>query len=158
MTDAVYVVLYRQTAQCVQTEGTMVSWRLLWYGKVEKILSLISQLSSALVLWQNTNGCVIYDFCLSLFSQQSIPSVSDIYSMLHTSRPDNTSSALLQLHTAPNCQYKVFHPHLLFSQRRTYQLSATNFVFCLYRCLFGLRFPKCLGRCAYIVVFNLACC
>lgn len=27
--------------------------------------------------------------------------------MLHTSRPDNTSGALLQLHTAPNCQYKV---------------------------------------------------
>ncbi|XP_058642833.1 GPI inositol-deacylase isoform X1 [Onychostoma macrolepis] len=41
------------------------------------------------------------------FDTASIPSVSDIYSMLHTSRPDNTSSALLQLHTAPNCQYKV---------------------------------------------------
>uniref|UniRef100_A0A673MZQ8 GPI inositol-deacylase n=1 Tax=Sinocyclocheilus rhinocerous TaxID=307959 RepID=A0A673MZQ8_9TELE len=41
------------------------------------------------------------------FDTASIPSVSDIYSMLHTSRPDNASSALLQLHTAPNCQYKV---------------------------------------------------
>lgn len=52
---------------------------------------------------------VIYDFCLSFFFHQSIPSVSDIYSMLHTSRPDNASSALLQLHTAPNCQYKVLY-------------------------------------------------
>ncbi|XP_052421902.1 GPI inositol-deacylase isoform X1 [Carassius gibelio] len=41
------------------------------------------------------------------FDTASIPSVSDIYSTLHTSRPDNASSALLQLHTAPNCQYKV---------------------------------------------------
>ncbi|KAL1267888.1 hypothetical protein QQF64_033251 [Cirrhinus molitorella] len=41
------------------------------------------------------------------FDMASIPSVSEIYSMLHTSRPDNASSALLQLHTAPNCQYKV---------------------------------------------------
>lgn len=37
----------------------------------------------------------------------SIPSVTEISAMLHTSRQDNTSSALLQLHTAPNCQYKV---------------------------------------------------
>ncbi|XP_057192030.1 GPI inositol-deacylase [Triplophysa rosa] len=41
------------------------------------------------------------------FTTASIPSVIEIYGMLHTSRPDNTSSALLQLHTAPNCQYKV---------------------------------------------------
>lgn len=37
----------------------------------------------------------------------SIPAVTEISAMLHTSRQDNTSSALLQLHTAPNCQYKV---------------------------------------------------
>ncbi|KAL3970229.1 myb-related protein B [Sarotherodon galilaeus] len=37
----------------------------------------------------------------------SVPSVTEISGMLHTSRPDNTSGALLQLHTAPNCQYKV---------------------------------------------------
>ncbi|XP_059932610.1 GPI inositol-deacylase [Gadus macrocephalus] len=37
----------------------------------------------------------------------SVPSVTEISGMLHTSRPGNTSSALLQLHTAPNCQYKV---------------------------------------------------
>lgn len=37
----------------------------------------------------------------------SVPSVTEISGMLHTSRPDNTSSALLQLHTSPNCQYKV---------------------------------------------------
>ncbi|XP_072296280.1 GPI inositol-deacylase isoform X2 [Eucyclogobius newberryi] len=37
----------------------------------------------------------------------SAPSVTEISGMLHTSRPDNTSSATLQLHTAPNCQYKV---------------------------------------------------
>uniref|UniRef100_A0A672NPT8 GPI inositol-deacylase n=1 Tax=Sinocyclocheilus grahami TaxID=75366 RepID=A0A672NPT8_SINGR len=41
------------------------------------------------------------------FDIASIPSVSEIYSMLHSSRPDNATSALLQLHTAPNCQYKV---------------------------------------------------
>lgn len=27
--------------------------------------------------------------------------------MLHTSRPDNSSDVLLQLHTAPNCFYRV---------------------------------------------------
>ncbi|XP_049449388.1 GPI inositol-deacylase [Epinephelus fuscoguttatus] len=37
----------------------------------------------------------------------SVPSVTEISGMLHTSRPDNTSDVLLQLHTAPNCQYKV---------------------------------------------------
>ncbi|XP_034042742.1 GPI inositol-deacylase [Thalassophryne amazonica] len=40
-------------------------------------------------------------------STVSVPSVTEISGMLHTSRPDNTSSVLLQLHTAPNCQYKV---------------------------------------------------
>ncbi|XP_064166223.1 GPI inositol-deacylase isoform X2 [Anguilla rostrata] len=42
------------------------------------------------------------------FSTASLPSVTEIAAMLHTSRPGNTSSALLQLHTAPNCQYKIF--------------------------------------------------
>ncbi|RVE57714.1 hypothetical protein OJAV_G00201970 [Oryzias javanicus] len=38
----------------------------------------------------------------------SVPSVTEISGMLHTSRPDNSSSGvLLELHTAPNCQYKV---------------------------------------------------
>ncbi|XP_041857330.1 GPI inositol-deacylase isoform X2 [Melanotaenia boesemani] len=37
----------------------------------------------------------------------SVPSVSEISGMLHMSRPDNASGVLLQLHTAPNCQYKV---------------------------------------------------
>lgn len=41
------------------------------------------------------------------FTTASIPSVTEIPAMLHTSRLDNTSSALLLLHTAPNCQYKV---------------------------------------------------
>uniref|UniRef100_A0A1A7X8R4 GPI inositol-deacylase n=2 Tax=Iconisemion striatum TaxID=60296 RepID=A0A1A7X8R4_9TELE len=41
------------------------------------------------------------------FTTVSVPSVAEISGMLHTSRPDNTSSVLLQLHTAPNCQYKV---------------------------------------------------
>ncbi|XP_048834813.1 GPI inositol-deacylase [Brienomyrus brachyistius] len=41
------------------------------------------------------------------FTAASVPSVTEIAAMLHTSRPDNTSSVLLQLHTAPNCQYKV---------------------------------------------------
>lgn len=39
----------------------------------------------------------------------SVPSVTEISGMLHTSRPDNSSHVLLQLHTAPNCQYKVLH-------------------------------------------------
>uniref|UniRef100_A0A3B4YFY9 GPI inositol-deacylase n=1 Tax=Seriola lalandi dorsalis TaxID=1841481 RepID=A0A3B4YFY9_SERLL len=44
--------------------------------------------------------------CLSpwLFNDLFTLSISG---MLHTSRPDNTSGVLLQLHTAPNCQYKV---------------------------------------------------
>lgn len=37
----------------------------------------------------------------------SVPSVTEISGMLHTSRPDNTSRVLLELHSAPNCQYKV---------------------------------------------------
>lgn len=37
----------------------------------------------------------------------SVPSVTEMSAMLHTSRPDNASGVLLQLHTAPNCQYKV---------------------------------------------------
>lgn len=41
--------------------------------------------------------------CISL----SIPSVTEISGMLHTSRPDNSAGVLLQLHTAPNCHYKV---------------------------------------------------
>ncbi|KAK3568779.1 hypothetical protein QTP86_017418 [Hemibagrus guttatus] len=41
------------------------------------------------------------------FVTAGIPSVTEISGMLHTSRKDNTSSALLQLHAAPNCQYKI---------------------------------------------------
>ncbi|KAF7709869.1 GPI inositol-deacylase [Silurus meridionalis] len=41
------------------------------------------------------------------FVTAGIPSVTEISGMLHTSRQDNTSSALLELHTAPNCQYKI---------------------------------------------------
>ncbi|KAI1899416.1 hypothetical protein AGOR_G00061560 [Albula goreensis] len=41
------------------------------------------------------------------FTTASLPSVTEIAGMLHTSRPRNASNVLLQLHTAPNCQYKV---------------------------------------------------
>ncbi|XP_038125707.1 GPI inositol-deacylase isoform X2 [Cyprinodon tularosa] len=41
------------------------------------------------------------------FTTASVPSASEISGMLHTSRPGNFSNVLLQLHTAPNCQYKV---------------------------------------------------
>ncbi|XP_030642693.1 GPI inositol-deacylase [Chanos chanos] len=41
------------------------------------------------------------------FTTANVPSVTEISAMLHTQRPDNSSSAILQLHTAPNCQYKV---------------------------------------------------
>ena len=51
-------------------------------------------------------GGVFLDGILCVWSP-SLPSVTEIAAMLHTSRPGNTSSALLQLHTAPNCQYKV---------------------------------------------------
>ncbi|XP_008327156.1 GPI inositol-deacylase [Cynoglossus semilaevis] len=37
----------------------------------------------------------------------SVPSVTEVSGMLHTSRPDNTSCVLLHIHTAPNCHYKV---------------------------------------------------
>uniref|UniRef100_A0A665UVL9 GPI inositol-deacylase n=1 Tax=Echeneis naucrates TaxID=173247 RepID=A0A665UVL9_ECHNA len=48
-------------------------------------------------------------FCLchDMLDSASVPSVTEISGMLHTSRPDNTSAVILQLHTAPNCQYKV---------------------------------------------------
>lgn len=51
----------------------------------------------------------IFDFLVVLvkFVISSIPSATEMNGMLHTSRQDNTSSVLLQLHTAPNCQYKV---------------------------------------------------
>nr|XP_015214177.1 PREDICTED: GPI inositol-deacylase [Lepisosteus oculatus] len=41
------------------------------------------------------------------FTAASVPSVTEIFAKLHTSRPDNSSSAILQLHTSPDCQYKV---------------------------------------------------
>ncbi|TSM60577.1 GPI inositol-deacylase [Bagarius yarrelli] len=41
------------------------------------------------------------------FITAGLPSVTEISAMLHTSRQDNTSSALFQLHAAPNCQYKI---------------------------------------------------
>ncbi|KAJ8410602.1 hypothetical protein AAFF_G00195060 [Aldrovandia affinis] len=41
------------------------------------------------------------------FTTANLPSVTEMAGMLHTSHPSNTSSVLLQLHTAPNCQYKV---------------------------------------------------
>uniref|UniRef100_W5LQX8 GPI inositol-deacylase n=1 Tax=Astyanax mexicanus TaxID=7994 RepID=W5LQX8_ASTMX len=41
------------------------------------------------------------------FHTAGFPSVTEISAMLHMARSDNTSSAILQLHTAPNCQYKV---------------------------------------------------
>ncbi|XP_037395467.1 GPI inositol-deacylase [Pygocentrus nattereri] len=41
------------------------------------------------------------------FVTAGIPSVTEMSGMLHMPHHDNTSSALLQLHTAPNCQYKV---------------------------------------------------
>ncbi|MEQ2278628.1 hypothetical protein AMECASPLE_000868 [Ameca splendens] len=41
------------------------------------------------------------------FTTASVPSAAEISGMLHTSRPDDSSDVLLQLHTAPNCQYKV---------------------------------------------------
>ena len=51
----------------------------------------------------------LYSFRFPLFLSLSIPSITEISGMLHTSRPVNTSSARLLLHTAPNCQYKVLH-------------------------------------------------
>uniref|UniRef100_A0A668A9D9 GPI inositol-deacylase n=1 Tax=Myripristis murdjan TaxID=586833 RepID=A0A668A9D9_9TELE len=85
----------------------------------------------------------------------STPSVTEISGMLHTSRPDNTSGVLLQLHTAPNCQYKVllitgnekllqffflhvlitvFHGKNLFSfnYKTKYYMSEMNDVFMMY--------------------------
>uniref|UniRef100_A0A7N9ATX2 GPI inositol-deacylase n=1 Tax=Mastacembelus armatus TaxID=205130 RepID=A0A7N9ATX2_9TELE len=38
---------------------------------------------------------------------EKVTLLTEISGMLHTSRPDNNSGVLLQLHTAPNCQYKV---------------------------------------------------
>ncbi|KAJ0070485.1 hypothetical protein NL108_011683 [Boleophthalmus pectinirostris] len=54
----------------------------------------------------------VYRLKVSWFREDSLttvsaPSVTEISGMLHTSRPDNSSGAILQLHTAPNCQYKV---------------------------------------------------
>ncbi|XP_037095386.1 GPI inositol-deacylase [Syngnathus acus] len=46
-------------------------------------------------------------FFEDVLTSASAPSVTEISAMLHTNRPDNESSVHLQLHTAPNCQYKV---------------------------------------------------
>ncbi|XP_019727635.1 GPI inositol-deacylase isoform X2 [Hippocampus comes] len=46
-------------------------------------------------------------FFEDVFTTASVPSVAEISGMLHTNRPDNVSSVVLQLHTSPNCQYKV---------------------------------------------------
>ncbi|XP_077436084.1 GPI inositol-deacylase [Vanacampus margaritifer] len=46
-------------------------------------------------------------FMEDVLTTASVPSVTEISGMLHTNRPDNESSVVLQLHTAPNCQYKV---------------------------------------------------
>ncbi|XP_077392151.1 GPI inositol-deacylase [Festucalex cinctus] len=46
-------------------------------------------------------------FMEDILTTASVPSVTEISGMLHTNRPDNESTVVLQLHTAPNCQYKV---------------------------------------------------
>ncbi|XP_077473483.1 GPI inositol-deacylase isoform X2 [Stigmatopora argus] len=48
-------------------------------------------------------------FLEDFLTTASVPSVTEIFGMLHTNRPNNMAQAhvLLHLHTAPNCQYKV---------------------------------------------------
>lgn len=58
----------------------------------------------------------------------SVPSVTEISGMLHTSRPDNSSDVLLQLHTAPNCQYKVL---LSTSPRLLGRVTTSDFLYML---------------------------
>lgn len=85
----------RETSQRVRHECALVSGGLFDHGRVSS--------ASVSLLCCQTELPPTVDAHLSA----SVPSLTEISGMLHTSRPDNGSDVLLQLHTAPNCHYRV---------------------------------------------------
>lgn len=94
---------HRKVVQHLQIKGAMVSRRFLCHCRVFEQ----SQLYHFFVFLFLSTWYIFYFLVLIKFVISSIPSATEMNGMLHTSRQDNTSSVLLQLHTAPNCQYKV---------------------------------------------------
>uniref|UniRef100_A0A8C9V108 GPI inositol-deacylase n=1 Tax=Scleropages formosus TaxID=113540 RepID=A0A8C9V108_SCLFO len=70
-------------------------------------ITIVGQCKAAKDRLPSVYRLVVPWFREDFFTTANVPSVTEIAGMLHTSRPDNSSSVLLQLHTAPNCQYKV---------------------------------------------------
>lgn len=58
--------------------------------------------------------------------------------------------------TLPPTANTRYFLHIYWFLRGKPTRKTTDIVLFLYRCLFGLHFPKCLGRYGYIVVFNLS--
>uniref|UniRef100_A0A1A8JMA2 GPI inositol-deacylase n=1 Tax=Nothobranchius kuhntae TaxID=321403 RepID=A0A1A8JMA2_NOTKU len=93
----------------VNSSGLLHNIQLLHFHQVYQAfrISLVSQCKVTKDRLPSVYRMKVPWFREDSFTTVSVPSVAEISGMLHTSRPDNTSSVLLQLHTAPNCQYKV---------------------------------------------------
>uniref|UniRef100_A0A1A8PCW7 GPI inositol-deacylase n=1 Tax=Nothobranchius rachovii TaxID=451742 RepID=A0A1A8PCW7_9TELE len=96
----------------VNSSGLLHNIQLLHFHQVYQAfrISLVSQCKVTKDRLPSVYRMKVPWFREDSFTTVSVPSVAEISGMLHTSRPDNTSSVLLQLHTAPNCQYKVPQP------------------------------------------------
>lgn len=91
----IWLYVHRQTSERVRHECAVVSGGRFHHGQVSSVsLSVVTSQA---------------EFAATLFVRlsASVPSLAEISGMLHTSRPDNSSDVLLQLHTAPNCHYRV---------------------------------------------------
>ncbi|XP_037542191.1 GPI inositol-deacylase [Nematolebias whitei] len=93
----------------VKSSGLLHNIQLLHFHQVYQAfrLTVISQCRVTKDRLQSVYRMTAPWFREDSFTTVSVPSVAEISGMLHTSRPDNSSRVLLQLHTAPNCQYKV---------------------------------------------------
>lgn len=88
----------RETPQRVRHERAVVPGGLRHHGQVSCL---------AVCFFSPAHSRLTSPHILCGLRGASVPSATEISGMLHTSRPDNSSDVLLQLHTAPNCQYKV---------------------------------------------------
>ncbi|KAM4731535.1 GPI inositol-deacylase [Anableps anableps] len=93
----------------VNSSGLLHNIQLLHFHQVYQAfrISVVSQCRGARDRLPSVYRMRVPWFREDSFTTASVPSAAEISGMLHTSRPDNASSVLLQLHTAPNCQYKV---------------------------------------------------
>ncbi|KAK7938395.1 hypothetical protein WMY93_001721 [Mugilogobius chulae] len=97
--DTEYLPPYKFTVECEWQRQQSQSQTITL--PVPHVLSLGMTVSDVTI----SSSGLLHTIQLQHFHQ--CPMVTEISGMLHTSRPDNSSSAILQLHTAPNCQYKV---------------------------------------------------